>query len=30
VISYHSLEDRLVKHYMRSGNFEDEIEQDIK
>tara|TARA_B100000780_G_C21111591_1_gene449242 strand:- start:154 stop:1083 length:930 start_codon:yes stop_codon:yes gene_type:complete len=30
VISYHSLEDRLVKHYMRSGNFEDKIEQDIK
>ena len=30
VISYHSLEDRLVKHYMRSGNFEDKVEKDIK
>jgi 16S rRNA (cytosine1402-N4)-methyltransferase len=29
VISYHSLEDRPVKHFMRSGNFEDEQEKDL-
>ena len=29
VMSYHSLEDRLVKNYMRAGNFEGEVEQDF-
>jgi 16S rRNA (cytosine1402-N4)-methyltransferase len=29
VISYHSLEDRLVKNLIKSGNFEGEIEKDL-
>ncbi len=29
VITYHSLEDRLVKNFMKTGNFEGKIEKDI-
>jgi 16S rRNA (cytosine1402-N4)-methyltransferase len=29
VITYHSLEDRLVKNFMKSGNFEGKLEKDF-
>ena len=29
VLTYHSLEDRMVKNIMRSGNIEGQTEQDI-
>jgi len=29
VITYHSVEDRIVKNYMRSGNLQGEIEKDF-
>jgi len=29
VITYHSLEDRLVKNYMKTGNFEGRVVQDL-
>ena len=29
VITYHSIEDRIVKNFMKSGNFDGKIEQDF-
>lgn len=29
IITYHSIEDRMVKNFMRSGNVEGKVEQDI-
>lgn len=29
MITYHSLEDRMVKNFMRSGNFEGKAVQDF-
>ena len=29
IITYHSIEDRIVKNFMKSGNFEGKVEQDF-
>ena len=29
IMTYHSLEDRMVKNFMRSGNIEGKVEQDF-
>nr|MDE7074418.1 16S rRNA (cytosine(1402)-N(4))-methyltransferase [Odoribacter sp.] len=29
VITYHSLEDRIVKNFMKSGNAEGKVEKDV-
>jgi 16S rRNA (cytosine1402-N4)-methyltransferase len=29
IMTYHSIEDRIVKHFLKSGNFKGEVEQDF-